>query len=512
MHPNATRYAAALLAMAVGNALAADPAPTGRALGLLRSHAQAARASAPDRFVARDVIVDKDGSQHVRFDRIYAGLKVIGGDLVMHSRHGRYQGVSLTQSEPLVLSVRPTFNSRAAIVAAGAEFGPDFSGTPESALVIDARTSAPSLAWQVRLHNERADMTYLIDAHHGRMLDRWSNRETAAANGTAHSLYSGDVALVTDSVFGGFEMRDPSRGNSRTIDGSNSRTSGRVYKDADNVWGNGTVSDPATGAADAQYGAAMTWDYYKNIHHRTGINNDGKGAYNRVHYGFGYNNAYWSDSCFCMTYGDGDGTHLMPILSLDITGHEMSHGVSARTANLIYSGESGGLNEANSDIMGTMVEFYANNPKDTPDYLIGEQVFVGNIAGSASQRALRYMFNPSADHASPNCYDSNIGKLDVHYSSGVANLFFYLLAEGTSAKTFSGVNHKPITCNGSTFAGVGRDKAQKIWYRALTVYFTSSTGYAGARAATISAARDLYGATSAEAKMVATAWSAVRVN
>jgi Zn-dependent metalloprotease len=256
----------------------------------------------------------------------------------------------------------------------------------------------------------------------------------------------------------------------------------------------------------------MTWDYYKNIHHRTGIGNDGKGAYNRVHYGFGYNNAYWSDTCFCMTYGDGDGTHLSPLVALDITGHEMSHGVTARTAGLIYSGESGGLNEANSDIMGTMVEFYANNPRDTPDYLIGEQVFIGNIAGSANQRALRYMFNPSLDHASPNCYSATLGNLDVHYSSGVANLFFYLLAEGTGAKTFSGVNHTPTTCNGSTFAGIGRDKAQRIWYRALTVYFTSSTGYAGARAATIRAAKDLYGATSAEATRVATAWSAVRVN
>jgi Zn-dependent metalloprotease len=92
-------------------------------------------------------------------------------------------------------------------------------------------------------------------------------------------------------------------------------------------------------------------------------------------------------------------------------------------------------------------------------------------------------------------------------------LFFYLLAEGTGARTYGGVNHTPAkTCNGSTFAGIGRAKAEKIWYRALSVYFTSDVNYPGARAATISAAKDLYGSTSAEAIAVAAAWSAVGVN
>ena len=110
--------------------------------------------------------------------------------------------------------------------------------------------------------------------------------------------------------------------------------------------------------------------------------------------------------------------------------------------------------------------------------------------------------------ASPDCYVSNIGSLDVHYSSGVANHFFYLLAEGTAAKTFSNGSITSPTCNGSTLTGIGRDAAQKIWYRALTVYMTSGTNYAGARAATISAAADLGYSTSA----VAAAWSAVSVN
>ena len=123
------------------------------------------------------------------------------------------------------------------------------------------------------------------------------------------------------------------------------------------------------------------------------------------------------------------------------------------------------------------------------------------------------MYNPIADGRSPNCYASDLGNLDVHYSSGVANRFFYLLAEGSGAKTYSGVDHTRADLQRrSQFAGIGRAKAGKIWYRALTVYFTSSTDYAGARVATINAANDLYGAGSAEANAVAAAWSAVSVN
>lgn len=508
-----------MLAVAVligGDAMAAGKVEgpiVGRALGLVRSHTGIARTSAADGFLARDAIIDADGTEHVRFDRTYNGLPVIGGDLVVHSRNGQFKSASITQQAALNLSTRPAIKADEAIVSAGTEFGSHFTGSPNASLAIYARgRGAARLGWQVRLYNQNADMTYIVDALNGKILERWSNLHTAAASGTARTLYSGSVPLVTNSVSGGYELRDPSRGGLFTIDGSNGRTAGQVYKDSDNTWGNYATSDVATTAVDAQYGASVTWDYYKTVHSRNGIANNGKGSYSRVHYGRRYSNAYWSDACFCMTYGDGDGVGIGPLVSLDISGHEMSHGVNSHTANLIYSGESGGLNEANSDIFGTMVEFHANNPQDTPDYMIGEEIILANVAGSPNQQALRFMFNPAADGHSPNCYSSNLGNLDVHYSSGVGNFFYYLLAEGTTAKTFSGVKHAPKTCNGTTFAGIGRAKAEKIWYRALSVYFTSSTNYAGARAATIQAAKDLYGATSAEAAAVARAWAAVKVN
>lgn len=504
---------AVLSGTAAAGGTGVDDPVVGRALALLQVNGKAAHVSVGDSFDTRNVSIDADGTEHVRFERRHAGLEVLGGDLVVHSRNGRLLSASQTLRAPLRIDIRPGIPANEAVVVAGADFGSDFSGAPESTLVIHALgRGQPRLAYRVRLSNEERDMTYLVDARSGELLDRWSNRHSAATTGTGKTLFSGNVTLTTNSLASGYELRDPSRGGGYTINAGTGSTSGQIYKDADNVWGNNGTTDGATAAADAQFGTAMTWDYYKNVHGRLGIADNGKGAYNRVHYGRKYANAFWSDSCFCMTYGDGDGRVVGPMVSLDISGHEMSHGVMSRTANLVYSGESGALNEANSDIFGTMTEFYANNPTDTPDYMIGEKIYLANLPGSSNPTALRYMFNPSKDGLSPNCYTPNIGDMDVHYSSGPANRFFYLLAEGSGARTYSGVNHQAPTCNGGSVSGIGRAKAEKIWYRAITVYMTSNTGYAGARTATLNAASDLYGPISAERNAVAAAWSAVSVN
>jgi Zn-dependent metalloprotease len=192
----------------------------------------------------------------------------------------------------------------------------------------------------------------------------------------------------------------------------------------------------------------------------------------------------------------------------------MSHGVNAATANLAYSGDAGGLNEANSDIFGTLVEFYANNPADPGDYRIGEIMRTGGLA-------FRDMYNQGVDGKSFNCYiaggfDPNLGAggiHDPHYTSGVGNRFFYLVSEGAVVPAGSGLTPAQLVCNGDTgIVGIGRDKAGKIWYRALTTKFTSSTSYPQARAATLAAAAELYGAGSPEQNAVARAWSAANVN
>ncbi len=151
-----------------------------------------------------------------------------------------------------------------------------------------------------------------------------------------------------------------------------------------------------------------------------------------------------------------------------------------------------------------MVEFYANNAGDPGDYYIGEKL---NMSGGYMRR----MDNPASDGSSLGCWTSSAGSVDVHYSSGIGNHFFYLAAEGTGAKTIGGRSHNGTTCNSDTFTGIGRDKAAAVWYRALSTYMTSTTTYSGARTATLQAAADLYGTNSQERYLVSKAWAAVSV-
>ncbi|KOG40861.1 M4 family metallopeptidase [Streptomyces resistomycificus] len=477
----------------------------------------------------RDVVVDADGTQHIRYDRTYRHLPVLGGDFVVHlAPDGSYRGADQATRGALSLaSVTPKLAApKAADLAAAALRAANLGETlrritAKPQLVVDVLHGAPKLVWQTdavaqdSLGNPVA-RTILTDAGTGTEIDAWDTIETASGDGK--SLYGGTVPLRTTLSGSTYQLKDATRGNTYTGDAANqndlclltvclSRAPSTVFTDGDNHWGTGTAADRATVAVDAQYGTDVTWDYYKNVHGRNGIADDGKGSYNRVHYGTRYNNAFWDDSCFCMTYGDGDGTQLGPLVSLDVAGHEMSHGVTSKTAALTYSGESGGLNEATSDIFGTLVEFHAANKSDPGDYLIGEKV----VRSGFGREALRYMDKPSKDGASADCWTAGLGDLDVHYSSGVANHFAFLLAEGSGTRTVNGVGYNSPTCDGSSVTGIGRGKLGAIWYRALTVYMTSSTDYAGARKATLSAARDLYGADSAETDAVAAAWSAVDV-
>jgi len=511
--------AAAALALSLGApsfaaAPSADHPAVQRALAHLGGVAfQKAHGTGRDGFMARDLVVDADGTEHVRFDRTFAGLRVIGGDLVVHSRgDGSFRGISQTLRDLIQIDLKPVVLAKAAQSEALAQFGARNGAVQSAELVVYAREGKPQLAWDVRVNGVRDDGTpseahLIVAAADKALLDRWDDIQTIDDVGTGKTLYSGNVSLHDQLSGSTYTLKDSTRGNHYVVSMNNGTTTETTYTATDNIWGNNAESSSETVAADAAYGQNMTWDYYLNTFGRNGIANDGNGARSRVHYSSNYDNAYWSDSCFCMTYGDG--STLNPLVSLDVAGHEMTHGVTSRTANLTYSRESGGLNEATSDIMGTMVEYYANNTSDTPDYLIGEELY------TTAGKALRYMYQPSKDGASADCWYTGLKRLDVHYSSGPANHFYFLLAEGTTAgspsKTCKSGNTKTATGAG-TLVGIGRDKAAKIWYRALTVYMTSSTVYAGARTATINAATDLYGASSTEVAAVKAAWSAILVN
>ena len=462
---------------------------------------------AREALVVRDVVKDADGTVHTRYERTYAGLPVLGGDLVTHvAKGGALKGVS--KATGARIAVASTDAAISAATAKKSALAGSRSASASARKVVWAAGAKPVLAYESVVKGLQHDGTpselhVITDATTGKKIYEYQGIDT----GTGASEYSGTVTLgTTAAASGGFDLVDSARGGHKTYDlGGGTSGTGTLFHDADDAWGDGTPANRQTAAVDAAYGAAVTWDFYKSAFNRNGIAGDGKAAYSRVHYGNAYVNAFWNDSCFCMTYGDGTGNS-HPLTSLDVAGHEMSHGLTAATAGLKYSRESGGLNEATSDIFGTSVEFFAGNSADVGDYLIGEKI---DINGDGTP--LRYMDKPSKDGGSADYWSRTVGRLDVHYSSGVANHFFYLLSEGSGAKTINGVSYNSPTYDGSSVTGIGRAKAYQIWYKALTTYFTSSTDYAGARTGTLQAASDLYGAGSAEYSAVAAAWKAVNV-
>ena len=494
------------------------------ALAAVAAHPQAVHAGAGQAFAVAGALVDPDGTSHVRMTRTYRGLEVVGGDLVVHrSASGAWRGSSQSLTHGLALAAAPTVSQATAKAAALAPSrvtrAITGAGVASSRLVVDATATPARLAYEVITGGTQKDGTpsrlaTYVDARTGRVLRTEQQIETVGGSG--QSLYGGKVPLQLTLVRARYQLKDPTRGNSYTTDMRNSADStacqllgtncaaGTLFTSRDRLFGNGLTSSRESAAVDAQYGTDMTWDYYKNMFGRRGIYGTGAGSFNRVHYGQSFVNAFWDRGR--MTYGDGDGVNYGPFTSLDVAGHEMSHGVTEHTAKLTYSGESGGLNEATSDIFGSAVEFYARNPRDPGDYMIGEEFDLAKHVG------FRRMDKPSSDGGSVDCWTSTTGGLDPHYSSGVGHHFFYLLAEGSGAKTLNGVSYDSPTCDGSDVTGIGRDVAARIWYRALTVYMTSSTTYLDARTATLNAARDLYGAGGTQYKAVDAAWAAVDVS
>lgn len=516
--PGSTNEAAATAGAKFG-ALAKQLTPSQR-VELIRE-ADAAKAAtakelglgSQEKLVVKDVVQDNDGTTHTRYERTFAGLPVLGGDLVVKaSESGAMRSVtkasavssSRLKAVDTKAEVAPAVAEKQALGLAKADGSRKTEADRAPRKVVWMAQGTPRLAYETVIGGLQEDGTpnelhVVTDATTGAKLYEWQ----AVVNGVGNTQYSGQVTLGTS---GSYTLTDTGRGNHKTYN-LNRGTSGTgtLFSGSDDVWGDGTPQNAETAGADAHYGAAETWDYYKNVHGRSGIRGDGVGAYSRVHYGNNYVNAFWQDSCFCMTYGDGSG-NVNPLTSLDVAAHEMTHGVTSNTAGLIYSGESGGLNEATSDIFASAVEFYANNSSDVGDYLIGEEI---DINGDGTP--LRYQDKPSKDGASKDSWYSGIGNIDVHYSSGPANHFFYLLSEGSGPKTINGVNYDSPTSDGLPVTGIGRDKAALIWFKALTTKFTSTTNYAAARTGTLAVAGELYGTTSTEYKAVADAWAGINV-
>ena len=508
-------------------------------------------------FRVQDVQTDASGARHVRFQQLYRGLRVWGGQAIRHLRpDGREEPMTDALVRPIQVEVQPNLDRAEALAIAHAGEAPQgsYARPPGAELVVYPeaavqRTAAgpgeadaldfasrivrQHLAYHIHLELENGPAEtrhddFLVDAHTGAVLRKWSTLFTLGARPRAkgkpavtvgRSQYSGEVRLGSLAAPCGFVLADPTRGNISTRDLAGG-TSGKgvLYVSRNGRWGDGQNYDPSRGsrsengqtaAVDAHFGLQTTWDFYRNLLGRKGVDGKGRPVYNLVHYASQYDNAFWDDECFCMTYGDG--LSLKTLTSLEVVGHEVSHGLCHTTADLDYVGESGGLNEASSDFFGTMVQLYAREAHGAGPRLPEVRTLwtIGAELGTPENpNPMRYMYKPSLDGFSPDAWSPELEWMEVHFGSGPMNRALYFLSQGASA------NRKDATYSRFLprgMAGIGNDKTLRIWWRTLSTYLTPTSRYQDARKGALRSAVDLYGKGSPELKAVCQAFQGINV-
>jgi Zn-dependent metalloprotease len=337
-----------------------------------------------------------------------------------------------------------------------------------------------------------------IDAATGSVLGSLNRIHTADTPTTALTMFADTQRIKCDyvSANSNFRLRETKRGNgveTFNLGTGTNYASATDFISADTFWNvsNGNLDQYAP---DAHFGAEKTYDFYKKNYNRNSINNSGLKLISYIHYSSNYVNAFWNGSY--MTYGDGDGSGVKPLVSLDIAGHEITHGLTSYTANLTYSYESGALNESYSDIFGTAIEWEGDSNN-----------FEWDLATKIGL-TIRSMGNPKSQ-GDPDTYKGTYwytGAGDnggVHTNSGVQNYWFYTLSVGDTGTNDNG--------NFYQVDSIGIKKAAAIAYRTLTNYLGNSSQYADARTYSLIAAEDLYGACSKEYVAVAAAWYAVGI-
>ena len=506
-----------------------------------------------------DISKDTLGQTHTRYTRKHLGLPVFGEEIIVHSDKNKVLSVTNNAHSRLTAKKLPVFlNKERALSFANASLK-DIS---KPGLKIDAMLGwyKSQLVWKMHYYGGTTNWIIYLDAKTGKTILKFNNLKTFAPIGFNPIGVRGrrnppdvppenpnPIGLTPPPILGPATSQSILIYNygivpvtlSQVINSSSylgwdiikgdmyitnmDHTFEQVFDPISpgtlmffNSWiGTGDITDRDSVSITAMYGMGLTWDYYLNVHGRRGLKDDGKNTYGRTHYGDNYANAYMSDEfgCNCMTFGDGkitdDYRSTGPFVSIDITAHEMTHGITMATANLQYSGQSGALNESFSDVFGNAVYFYAaeHGINVKPRYWVGEDVMTPNIPHDV---ALRYMDHPaqdailygnepdkhSLDHIGPD--PRVIDTIDVHFTSGIPNNVFYLLAEGGVNDT----SNLPVE-------GIGRLKAEKIFYRALTVYLSQLSDFGDACGAEVKAARDLYPNDVTMADKIKSAWVAV---
>jgi Zn-dependent metalloprotease len=476
-------------------------------------------------FKAYKTETDELGYTHTRYQQYMNGYPVEGTQVIAHAIGGKvtmvngdyYQqfspaGAALTEKQALGAALKKVHAEKYMWEDPAAEAhermatgNSSFRFYPKGEMVYvhkkDADYSANNmrLAYKFDIYAEvplyRAYV--YIDAATGEILEEQNRICTFDVVGTAVTKYSGTKTMTSDNNGGTFRLRETGRGGGvQTYNLQNGTSYGSAvdFTNGSATWTNTGFDQAAT---DAHWGAEMTYDYYMNNHGRNSIDGSGYMLRSYVHYSTSYVNAFWNGQV--MTYGDGNGTSYNIMTALDVCGHEITHGLISATANLAYQNESGALNESFADIFGNSIENFARPTQYS--WRIGEDL-------TSSGQGLRSMSNPGLfgdpdTYMAGSYYTGTADNGGVHTNSGVSNYWYYLLVNGGSGTNDLG--------NAFSVTGQGWTKGSKIAFRGLTVYFTSGTQFANARALTEQAAVDLYGNCSPELTATSNAWYAVGV-
>lgn len=463
-----------------------------------------------------NITSDDVNNAHYRYRQLWNNIPIYDAYCNAHFYNNKLQIVNGSMKESITVLNQPVLNQEEALNIAIAKSGAtEFIWENETEMACLNEISAeaarsikpvPQLllypagnkneyiyVWQVELYALKPLAKYqcIINAASGNVLLMNDVLTHALVSGTAVTHYYGLRAISTDSLAtSNYILKDYSRGNGIFTYNLNHNTAysyASNFTDQDNFWNNSSNMDEI--ATDVHWAAGVSWDYFLDKHGRNGIDGNGYRMISYVHFSNGYAGAFWDG--MRAVFGDGNAVY-GPMVSVDICAHEYAHGLVQHTAGLLYTGESGALNEGFADIFGTAVEHYALGGQ--ANWTIGEKTGV----------IIRNIGNPNAS-GNPDTYLGQYWDVngEVHQNSTVLSHWFYLLSVGGN-----GVND-----NNQVYAvnGIGIDKAAQIAYRMLNVYLTPSSNYTDARDCAIIAATDLFGNCSPEVIAVTNAMYAVGI-
>jgi len=475
---------------------------------------------------------DALGYRHYRYQQTYKGVAIEGAIYLMHEKNNQVKTANGGLVHDLDMTTSPGLTEAAALQSALAHIDAEVYAWDDPAhekMMREVKEKSDATfypsgdvviinpTFQLEAANYRLAYKFdiyavqpltrqivYVDAHTGEVLttiNKIHNCTDTAASGTTN--YSGNVNFTACELGGTHTLRNEAGVRMQVFNANNTNSNPQIpFTDPDGFFD----QDPT--ATEVHWATEKTYEYYLNNHNRNSLDGNGMDLRSWVHYGQDLANAFWNG--LWMTYGDGDNQTFSSLTEPDVVAHEMTHGVTDFSADLIYNAESGALNESFSDIFGEVAEAYMLG---TNDWILGAKMTV-----RTGKTGLRNMRDPKdanmitrqpdtyeGDHwfaINPPCHFLN-DNCGVHFNSGVQNFWFYLLSEGGEGTNDNDTDY--------TVSGIGMAKAAAIAYRNLTVYLTASSQYADAREGAIQAATDLYGAGSNEVQQTTAAWCAVGV-